>query len=118
MKKAGIIGIQHDCNKDLSDKRILFGGRLFNAGVPVIFSKAQLHSAHHYVLKVFYSRESDTSSWHVALKAPPREFHDIEISSEGDDYTPYVALDKSIIDLMCTDEDVYHARNYCDGFYV
>lgn len=68
--------------------------------------------------QVFYSRESDTSSWHVALKAPPRGFHDIEMSSEGDDYTPYAALDKSIIDSMCADEDVYHARNDCDGFYV
>lgn len=50
MEKAGIIGIRHDRNEDLPDERILFGGRPFTAGVPIILSEAQLHSAHHYVL--------------------------------------------------------------------
>lgn len=32
---------------------------------------------------MFYSRDNDTSSWYVVLKAPPRGFHELEMYDEA-----------------------------------
>lgn len=50
--------------------------------------------------QVFYSRESETSNWHVVLKAPRRGFFDNDIIDEGS----YMAVDVSELHLDIEDE--------------
>ena len=48
--------------------------------------------------QVFYSRETETSSWYVVLKAPPRGFHDLELFDESV-FTSNVPLDVSALEI-------------------
>ncbi|XP_062014790.1 uncharacterized protein LOC133731433 [Rosa rugosa] len=50
--------------------------------------------------QVFYSRESDTSNWHVVLKAPPRGFFE-----NDSDESAYMPVDVSQLDLDVEDEE-------------
>ncbi|KAK9269335.1 hypothetical protein L1049_001106 [Liquidambar formosana] len=54
--------------------------------------------------QVFYSRDSDTSSWYVILQAPPRGFHELEIYDETT-CTPLTPLDVSRLDIDADVED-------------
>ena len=66
--------------------------------------------------KVFYSREYNTSNWYVALKAPPRGFHDMDIFDEGV-YTTYKTIDVSKLD--CTDDEgEEYVRKDCEGMLL
>lgn len=46
-----------------------------------------------------YSRENDTSNWYVALKKPPRGFHDLEMFNE-EAYGIYTPLDVYKLDSI------------------
>ncbi|PRQ45894.1 putative transposase, Ptta/En/Spm, plant [Rosa chinensis] len=50
--------------------------------------------------QIFYSRESDTSNWHVVLKAPPRGFFE-----NDSDESAYMPVDVSQLDLDVEDEE-------------
>ncbi|KAL6137925.1 hypothetical protein ACLB2K_063214 [Fragaria x ananassa] len=54
--------------------------------------------------QVFYSRESESSSWYVVLKAPPRGFHDLELFDESV-FMSYVPQDVSALDIDNLDSD-------------
>ncbi|XP_004309364.1 PREDICTED: uncharacterized protein LOC101306581 [Fragaria vesca subsp. vesca] len=54
--------------------------------------------------QVFYSRETESSSWYVVLKAPPRGFHDLKVFDESV-FTPYVPQDVSALDIDNWDSD-------------
>ncbi|KAL5840762.1 hypothetical protein ACOSQ4_013370 [Xanthoceras sorbifolium] len=62
--------------------------------------------------QVFYSRETDTSSWYVVLKAPPRGFHDLEKFDEHA-YMTSAPLDVSQLDSSMDDNEDY-ARIDCE----
>lgn len=66
--------------------------------------------------QVFYSRESDTSSWFVLLKAPPRGFHELEIYDESTN-TSCEPLDVSRLDKDIDDDGSY-VRTDCEGTLV
>ncbi|XP_050387384.1 uncharacterized protein LOC126803657 [Argentina anserina] len=46
--------------------------------------------------QVFYSKESEQSSWYVVLKAPPRGFYDLELFDESV-FTSFVAQESSAL---------------------
>ncbi|KAL6141538.1 hypothetical protein ACLB2K_059826 [Fragaria x ananassa] len=54
--------------------------------------------------QVFYSRESESSSWYVVLKAPPRGFHDLELFDESV-FMSYILQDVSALDIDNLDSD-------------
>ncbi|XP_062025478.1 uncharacterized protein LOC133741770 [Rosa rugosa] len=54
--------------------------------------------------QVFYSRDNETSSWYVVLKAPPRGFHDLDIFDESV-FTSYVPQDASALHIDNEDSD-------------
>ncbi|XP_024198613.2 uncharacterized protein LOC112201923 [Rosa chinensis] len=57
--------------------------------------------------QVFYSRESDTSNWHVVLRAPPRGFFE----NDSVDEIAYMPVDVSQLDLDVDDEECYRYNN-------
>ncbi|KAK9943329.1 hypothetical protein M0R45_008939 [Rubus argutus] len=66
--------------------------------------------------QVFYSREDDASNWYVVLKAPPRDFHELEEDDENADVasmTPEIDMD---IDEF--NDDVGYVREDCEGLLV
>ncbi|XP_059630504.1 uncharacterized protein LOC132273557 [Cornus florida] len=66
--------------------------------------------------QVFYSRESETSSWYVVLKAPIRGSHDVD-SFEENPYMPYAPLDVSRLDIV-DDDDHPYVRDDCEVIIV
>ncbi|KAK9902302.1 hypothetical protein M0R45_001762 [Rubus argutus] len=48
--------------------------------------------------QVFYSRESETSSWYTVLRAPPRGFHELDMFDESV-FTSHVGQDASAFDI-------------------
>ena len=68
--------------------------------------------------QVFYSRENDTSSWYIVLKAPPRCCFNIEICHKSD-YTAYSTLDRAVLKLPYDSNEYEHyARKDCDDIII
>ncbi|KAK9286695.1 hypothetical protein L1049_015098 [Liquidambar formosana] len=67
--------------------------------------------------QVFYSRDNDTSSWYVVLKAPPRGFYELEMYDETT-YRPSTPLDVSNLDLDTTDIEEDYVRRDCESIEV
>jgi hypothetical protein len=67
--------------------------------------------------QVFYSRESQSSSWYTVLRAPPRGFHELDMYDE-DNETSCKPLDVSMLDNAIDDHDVSYIRQGCDGILV
>ena len=66
---------------------------------------------------MFYSRESETSNWYVALKAPPKGFHDLESYDEAT-YEPSITSAAFRVDLSRSDDDDddhAYLRMDCEG---
>ncbi|XP_028110958.1 uncharacterized protein LOC114309427 [Camellia sinensis] len=64
--------------------------------------------------QVFYLRDSDTSSWEVVLKAPPRGFHDFEMNDD-DAYMPCGHVDIARLEMANSNEDECYVRTDCEG---
>ncbi|XP_021819878.1 uncharacterized protein LOC110761654 [Prunus avium] len=66
--------------------------------------------------QVFYSREDETSSWYVVMKAPPKGFQDLEISDEMESgtSTPFDVLE---LDYDDDDENEQYVRMDVDGMF-
>ena len=67
--------------------------------------------------QVFYSRESNSSSWYVVLQAPPRGFFDLEEFDESA-YMTYAPQDVSHLNIDDMDNDESCVRENCEGFLV
>lgn len=65
---------------------------------------------------MFFCKESDTSNWHVVLKAPQRGFYNQE-SFDEDTYLTISPLDISQLDITI-DESENHARKDCKDIIV
>ncbi|XP_021823343.1 uncharacterized protein LOC110764642 [Prunus avium] len=66
--------------------------------------------------QVFYSREDETSSWYVVMKAPPKGFQDLEISDEMESgtSTPFDVLE---LDYDDDDENEQYVRMDVDEMF-
>lgn len=67
--------------------------------------------------QVFYSRDTETSSWYVVLKAPPRGSYDME-DFEGNVDVPYPPLDISGLESVVCDDDCPYVRDDCEEIIV
>lgn len=67
--------------------------------------------------QVFYSRENDSSSWYVVLRAPPRGFHELDNYAENC-ITTLRPLDVSRLDNNIEGEDGSSRRENCEGIYI
>ncbi|KAK9289285.1 hypothetical protein L1049_017761 [Liquidambar formosana] len=67
--------------------------------------------------QVFYSRDSDTSSWYVVLRAPPRGFHELEMYDETT-CMPFAPVDVSRLDIDVDIENESYVRMDCEGLLV
>lgn len=67
--------------------------------------------------QVFYSKDSDTSTWHVVLRATPRGFNELEMYDETA-YMPSTPLDVSRLDLNIVNEDEPYVRQDCESIEV
>lgn len=67
--------------------------------------------------QVFYSRESNSSSWYVVLKPPPRGFHELESYDENMD-TTCQPMDVSRLENDSDNEDESYERRDCEGILV
>jgi len=65
--------------------------------------------------QVFYSREDETSSWYVVMKAPPKGFQDLEASDEMECGTS-TPFDVSRLDYD-DNEDEQYVRMDVDGMF-
>ncbi|KAL2532015.1 Uncharacterized protein Adt_05366 [Abeliophyllum distichum] len=65
------------------------------------------------VKQLFYSRENETSNWYVALQAPPRGFHALNMEEETT-YGKTIPFDVSQIEGN-NDEDENYARIDVEG---
>lgn len=64
--------------------------------------------------QVFYSKESETSTWYVVLKSPSRRYSDveeIEVNAEIGPLPSQVEMDEEV-------EEDQNARVGCEGIYV
>ncbi|XP_021829510.1 uncharacterized protein LOC110769780 [Prunus avium] len=66
--------------------------------------------------QVFYSREDETSSWYVVMKAPPKGFQDLEIFDEMESGTS-TPFDVSKLDYDDDDENEQYVRMDVDGLF-
>ncbi|XP_052296469.1 uncharacterized protein LOC107178836 [Citrus sinensis] len=67
--------------------------------------------------QVFYSRENDSSSWYVVLRAPPRGFHELDNYAENC-ITTLRPLDVSRLDNNKEGEDGSSRRENYEGIYI
>ena len=67
--------------------------------------------------QVFYSREKDTSSWYVVMKAPPRGFYDFDVFDEST-YKTYAPQDVSKLNNDNVDDDEPYVRDNIEGIVV
>lgn len=65
---------------------------------------------------IFYSRESDESSWYVFMRSPPRVYNDDNLQGGHMDVGPL----PSVVDMNQEDlaDDSQNVRDDCEGIYV
>jgi len=64
--------------------------------------------------QVFYSREDESSSWHVAMRGPSRRFSQKEFDAGDADISPLPAN----IDMSVNLDETENGRTDCEGIYV